>query len=338
MSNREFNPIFIVGFPRSGTTLLAVHLDRHSRISIPPETQFFKGVLPCGRPAKASGGHEGLITNLFNNWRVLDLELDQQEVLKRFKEYEPEYKYLLRAALETYAKGKGKYRPGEKSPIHLLYVPLIFDWYSKARVICIVRDGRDVVQSLMKVPWQRRKNLAAFCAEWNYRMNLVENYHKNYADAFYIVKYENFIASPEAELRKICDFIGEEFQHMQLDCKMSSRIVTVREKNWKNKALTAIDPSRVGAWKNVSSKDRLLMNKIMGKYLRQWGYTVEEQNLNDTTDMKVALQVVLYSPGFYLVRRYIYQLIKLFLCRVGLKGMLQTRDRMEKLSRKASNG
>jgi hypothetical protein len=37
----DFKPFFIVGCPRSGTTLLSVLLDRHSSVAVPPETFFF---------------------------------------------------------------------------------------------------------------------------------------------------------------------------------------------------------------------------------------------------------------------------------------------------------
>ena len=49
-SNEDFEPILIVGHPRSGTTLLATILNRHSQVAIPPELSFF---LPAHRRRRA---------------------------------------------------------------------------------------------------------------------------------------------------------------------------------------------------------------------------------------------------------------------------------------------
>lgn len=317
MSSTEFRPIFIVGFPRSGTTLLATHLDRHSRIAVPPESQFFLGVLPCGRPAKAGASHAALIKRLFENRRIWDLNLDREDVSKRFQGFEPEYKNLLRVALESYTSREGKPRPGEKSPDHLLYVPLIMEWYPSAKVICIVRDGRDVVQSLMKVPWYRRKNLAGFCAEWNYQSGLVEEYQKVLPVSFHVVKFEDFIRSPEVELKKICVCIGEDYEPSQLDTNVKSKLVTERESGWKSKAATGIDSSRAGAWENASEADKFIMNRIMRPWLHHWGYQVPEQE--EPGKLGPVIKAGMYSESIYKVTRYIYETAKLILCRLGLK-------------------
>ncbi|NIP24402.1 hypothetical protein GWN49_04255, partial [Candidatus Bathyarchaeota archaeon] len=57
-TEKRREPFFIVGFSRSGTTLLASLLNRHSRICVTPETRFCRGVMPCGRPDRRARSHE----------------------------------------------------------------------------------------------------------------------------------------------------------------------------------------------------------------------------------------------------------------------------------------
>jgi len=338
MEKETFRPVFIVGVPRSGTTLFAAHIDRHSRIAVPPETQYFVGVLPCGRPSGKHGGHDYLITELFKNWRILDLGIDKDDVLELFKKYKPNYKNLLRATLESYTIKERKFRSAEKSPMHLDYVPLILYWYPSAKIICIVRDGRDVVLSLMKVPWHKRKSLAAFSAMWNFYINLIKKYIEKFKDSFYVLKYEDFILSPEYELTKVCEFIGENFEYQQLDYKLNSMVVTHREENWKKKALTIIDTSRKEAWRKTNSRDIYLMNKIMEENLRYWGYEVYYENNRKIYGILTKILPIIYLDNFYRKRRNLWQFIKLILCRIGLKKPLKSRNHLEKLSKRQTNG
>ncbi len=60
--NDKFNPIFIVGHPRSGTTLLATILNRHSEVAVPPELSFFLPAYRRGRRAAMRvGTHKALL-------------------------------------------------------------------------------------------------------------------------------------------------------------------------------------------------------------------------------------------------------------------------------------
>ena len=106
MKQNSFSPIFIVGSPRSGTTMLAVLVDRHSKIAIPPETQFFTEYVPQTTESKTSENREDMVKSALNYRRIADLHLKREEVLIKFRNYENTYPNLFRAILETYAENK----------------------------------------------------------------------------------------------------------------------------------------------------------------------------------------------------------------------------------------
>ncbi len=270
-------PVFIVGAPRSGTTLLAVLLDRHSNISIGPETQFFTEFVPRYWTDRVPATHEELLDSGFEFKRIADFELDREELLKYFSNYELSFANLLRAIIEVYALQHSKLRPGEKSPLHLNYVPTILEQFPGAKIICILRDGRDVVRSLLKVPWAipgNPRRLGLFCIRWNDAVEEMLHYQQTLPpDVFMTVKFEDILRQPKLELEKICDFIGEEFEPGQLETVQPSSAVPDWEKDWKNKASETIDAGRIEAWRRSPDRKQLwIMNSMMGPLLKQVGY------------------------------------------------------------------
>src|SRR6185436_14178577 len=63
------------------------------------------------------------------------------------------YQALLRCILEQYAESQGKVRYGEKTPHHAFIAKTLGEWFPGAAIIHLVRDPRDVVASLQRMPW-----------------------------------------------------------------------------------------------------------------------------------------------------------------------------------------
>ena len=282
--NKGFRPVFIVGPPRCGTTMLAVLLDRHSRITVPPETQFFSQFIPQLRQLKNKPSREQAVELALSFHRIADLQLNYDDVLKRFQNFKNTDSGLFRSILESYAEKHNKQRPAEKSPRHLMYVPTIFSYYPAAKVICILRDGRDMVRSLEKASWARPtspRRFGLFCADWNDCVRAALKWSRKYSsERFIIVKYEEILSKPEKYLKKLCDFIGEDFESSQLDADVQTGSVPEWEKEWKNKARKSLDPTRIQAWKKEETDTWKIwqMNSMMGRMLRKAGY--------DSTDLK----------------------------------------------------
>ncbi|MBM9538528.1 sulfotransferase [Desulfobulbus alkaliphilus] len=272
-----FEPVFIVGAPRSGTTMLAVLLDRHPRIAIPPETQFFTDFLPDTKKAEQATSHQHKLNAALAHPRLRDLELEFDEVLPLFQRCQNTYEDLFRTLLEAYARKKGAVRVGEKSPKHIEHVPNLLHTFPRAKVICIVRDGRDVVHSLLKVPWAEPNNprrFGLFCAEWNEYARMALHYKMNIpATQFILVRYEDILRTPEASLKALCSFINESYTPEMLTPQQHTEAVPSWEMEWKSKASQVLDPERVEAWRRHPD-ERVIwrMNAMMGSLLREFGY------------------------------------------------------------------
>src|SRR5882762_493692 len=101
---------FIVGYPRSGTTLLSVLLDRHTRLCVPPETAFFDEVAPS-----LILRSNVILMRVLGNWKRLgELNLEPKMVRQRLGKGHSDPGEVLAAILDLYALSRGKVRCGEK--------------------------------------------------------------------------------------------------------------------------------------------------------------------------------------------------------------------------------
>ncbi len=267
----DFSPIFVIGFPRSGTTLLATILSRHSRIAAPPETRFLEEV------ADGATDRSAMLARAFGNRRCQDLGLDAETVAARFSDRPATYDWLFRIMLETYAADAGKELVAEKSPVHLLHMPALIQWYPKARFLVLARDGRDCVLSLLKTPWAHN-SLLRHSAEWRRRMRRVRQIRDALGKSVHIVRYEDLVLTPEIELRKVMAFLDLAFEDDQLRPTAASSAVPDWEKGWKGKAVDRPDPGRIAAWKREAEPGALLtMESVMRGELAAWGYETENR-------------------------------------------------------------
>jgi Sulfotransferase family len=270
----DFRPCFVVGNERSGTTLLTVLLGRHSELATTPETHFLS-LVPRKKTGPAATRTE-LLDQLFAWRHTADMKLDRTRLTARFNKFPADYASLFRAMLEEYAAehAPGKTRIGEKTPLHLLSVPTLMEWYPQGRVVCIVRDGRDVVLSLLNMSWNHEHRLRPLCMNWMRLLKIAEDYQQQYPERFLLIRYEDLLDKPQEILQQVDEFLGLKFEPQQLDASAQpTNVVPEAERGWKGQALEQVDPSRKATWKKKATPQQLLvMNTLMGKALRHMGY------------------------------------------------------------------
>ena len=112
MGSLNFDPIFVVGCQRSGTTALAVMLDRHSSIAVPPETHFFARLNPLpGRSHSLT--HAQRIARAMRCTDLGAASLDLAGIAQQYALREATDANLLEVALQSYARQHGARRIGQ---------------------------------------------------------------------------------------------------------------------------------------------------------------------------------------------------------------------------------
>jgi hypothetical protein len=262
-------------------------LASHSRLSCGPETHFFRWLSntkpeellqPEQWPVRAVRFLDSIT---FSNYRdaertsvIEKYEIEKARVEKFLSEREPAIAHILASVTVPLMEDFGKSRWIEKTPDHIQDVSEIRKNFPTSPVIQIIRDPRDVTISLMKVPWGARSLLGGLL----YWKRLYESSASFFREdpLAYTLKYENLVTCPVDELRRLCQFIGENFEAEMLDTSKSGIKLNSKNVSWKEKASQPLDPSRVSVWrKELSAAENWLAEAFIGDKLVELGYPNE---------------------------------------------------------------
>ena len=259
-------PIFVVGHPRSGTTLLATVLGRNSDLAMPPETQMLIEQKHLLRGKLT----EDDMARILANKRVADLALHSVDVLRHFAETDSSLKEAFTTILDRYRAQKGKSRVGEKSPMHLEHAETLLDWFPDAKIICIERNGADVLASMMRMPWSHR-NFAKHVFAWVSAASLARDLERRFSHSFRLVSFERFTSAPEKEIRAICGFCDLPFESGMLTDGDAST-VPEWESSWKGKASRPIEVQPSNGLEQFTPRQRAQLGTFANRALKRSGY------------------------------------------------------------------
>jgi hypothetical protein len=266
---RVASPIFIVGSPRSGTTLLRNMLNRHPAIAICLETQFRRLIYARRRSfgdLSVFGNRRRLAKEYLSTERVKRMQMDLPALEETLLREGASYEAFFTSFLRFYAEANGKRRCGEKSPGHALFTETLCQWYPDAFIVHILRDPRDVVASLVRMP--RQPNSVLTNANTWLRLNLGA-WRARQTPRYLPVRYEELVTHPEEELRRICAFIGEEYSSAMLverpDCQSPNA--------WLRRAQEPVTTTRIGKWREELTADQIaLIEWKVGPHMHGFGY------------------------------------------------------------------
>jgi hypothetical protein len=231
------NPyLFIVGCPRSGTTLLQRLVDVHPQMTVTPETHWIPRWF---RKSPGKGLPDGLVTKQFlrrliNYPRFLELGVDPHKLKKMIKsEQRVRYDQFITKVYDLYGKRRRKPIVGDKTPGYARELPTLHLLWPEARFVHLIRDGRDVCLSILN--WERAKSwklgegaarfrtwpqdpvgTAALWWEWHVRLAREAGAQIG-GRLYYELRYESLVAHPTDECRALCEFLGVRYDdHMVL--------------------------------------------------------------------------------------------------------------------------
>ncbi|MFO1541248.1 MAG: sulfotransferase family protein [Chloroflexota bacterium] len=249
--------IVIGGCPRSGTTLLRRTLDAHPAICCGPETSLF---LP-GRVA---------LGPLAAGYGIPEAEL------RTLRATSPSQGAFVDAVAERYRALRGRERWAEKTPLNIRHLAWILERWPEARIIHVVRDGRDVVCSLrthaerrwvdgrwVKVPPPERP-----VAEWARRWlaDTAAGLALRSDPRVLTVRYEDLARTPETEVARVLAFLGEAVVPDLLAIEESAA-------DARPDAAGPVSTRSIGRWRSdLSAAEQAEVLRVAGARLRELGY------------------------------------------------------------------
>ena len=255
------NPVFILGVHRSGTTLLRLILDSHSKIACPPESLFLRPL-------------QSLLNDPLAMEGLAAMGFDQPHVVQRLRSFVAYF-------FETYAASKGKARWADKTPAYLECLDLIESLFGpECRYIVIFRHGLDVSCSLAGIsipdvePYieacdgDRFRAAARF---WSARGNALWEFRNQNRDRCIDLRYEDLVSEPEPALRRLFGLLGEPWEPQVLRFNDQPHDFWIGLQD-RRAAETRLMEPRIGVWKDQSADVVEIMREEAGGLLAELGY------------------------------------------------------------------
>jgi hypothetical protein len=268
------DPIFVIGFQRSGTTLLQSLLGAHPRIAAPPELHFILRVAYFGDYfgdlAEDRNLRRALHEALNPPVAILsECGFDEDALFERVRTGSRTYAGLFAAVMADYAERNGKARWAEKTPSQR--PDDIYNLFPHARVVHVIRDAREAVASSLEMPWERRRAAAVARDLRHFTLESVERGRRAGPSQYLQVRYEDLAREPQAVLRLICTFIGENYDERMLDPARRGQAL-MPSASWQAQAGQAIAPV-ASKWRaKLSAADRVRVQAITRDLLAPYGY------------------------------------------------------------------
>lgn len=220
-TEKSCNPyVFLVGSPRSGTTMLKRMVNAHPLLAITRETHWIprfyekkKGVTTEGRVT------ESLVDQMFEHHRFDQMKIKRKALLKIIRD-QPDITYadLVGQIFDNYGRRKNKPLVGDKTPTYVRKLPTLHKLWPAARFVHLIRDGRDVwlsmrnwrmaAKSAGKFPTWEADPLVTTALWWKALVGMgrrdgIAIGNDQYCD----IQYEQLVAQPEIECRKLAHFL-----------------------------------------------------------------------------------------------------------------------------------
>ncbi len=211
------SPIFVGGAPRSGTTLVRAILDSHPNIACGPELRISNTIAKLWRQTRELTG-----STLYSYYRLSDEDLRQG------------FADLLWSHLKPYQINSGKPRIAEKTPSNVLQFAELHTLFPESPLIHVIRDGRDVVSSLLTMDWidNRTGEMFDFVQDVNAASSLwVESIKsgcsmkdvKSAQGLYFEIRYEDIVHAPRKTLEGLFEFLKEPWDEQVLDFYKNKR-------------------------------------------------------------------------------------------------------------------
>jgi Sulfotransferase family len=273
MSQLE-RPIFVVGCPRSGTTLVQCILSASSQAFSLPETHFFSWVLPALslspsdavaaddlRLAREAFETEAELTVPDGFWADLHARDDV-------------------TALDIFLAAVEHFRPApalrvvEKTPRHVLHLDAISEVFADALFVNVVRDPIDVASSLHGVPFESSRSMLSHAQRWLESIQAAQTYAARRPGQLHTLVYEELVRQPEPQVRELCAFVGLPYEPAMLEefGREAARNVG-RHEAWKREVTSGGIMDRKGVWRTrLTPGQAWLVAQATRGPRREYGY------------------------------------------------------------------
>ncbi|MBV2245599.1 MAG: sulfotransferase [Lentimicrobium sp.] len=302
---------FIIGRPRSGTTLLRMLFEAHPQVIIPPESPFI--VFLYKKYGRVNHWDENTITAFCDDvmaQRYFSKWLIEREILLKWLLQEKgihTYQHMVKKVCLAYQSVYPKSDVvliGDKNPAYALYINRVHQIFPEAKIIYITRDYRDNYLSLTRVNFEV-PIVPLVVYRWKFALKLALKLKKKNPECLYMLRYEDLAKNPEPQLRAMCNFLNLPFDASVLSFYEKKAVVeqaygdSEEIKTIHRSLLKPISTDRLNRWKEeMTAKQIKLADLVAGKMADKVGYQREYPHFNLWLYVKLS-PLLLYANLMY---------------------------------------
>jgi len=317
---KQLPMFFIIGRPRTGSTLLRTLFDAHPNVAIPQEWPML--LLLHMQFGKVTYWDRQTLESFYNalfrplrisywsitNWPGIDIAKLHDDIL--MCEGEQSFETLIKVVYLNHHSffEKGQIvMIGDKNPATSNYVGQLAKIFPTAKFIHLVRDYRDNLVSMLDVDFEM-PNVSLLTYRWKYSYRTIENCAALYPERFYKIRYEDFVEQPEREFADLCHFLnlpsddsifGFHKRSHELEASYPPEII----QRYFKSLMQPIDNRKVGVYKQkLTTKQIRNADLVAGKWARMAGYEPLFVRFSWFDYFRVAPAVV-YTQGLYVIGR-----------------------------------
>ena len=269
----DVDQLFIIGYPRSGTTYL-LHLllsSGYFPVYNFTETHFYSHYYRRYGSLKKNKNFKRLCEDIVLSSWFKKSGLTQKEFIDNIQK--KQYSAVLLSVMDTISKKQNKLCWVEKTPWHCKYVKEISAYFPNAKFILIVRDPRDVVLSIINREFKTGifNGVRRIAIAWNWHIKRVVKDLNNANAKHLIIKYEDLVTNLDCSISRINEFLNMNIKTEIL--KKSTFGVLGRSNTSFDNGRDVRNTCTINRWRNMAD-EKFLSNveSSVNNQLKRWGY------------------------------------------------------------------
>ena len=274
---RSQAPVFVLGCPRSGTTVLYHMLLSAGNFAVYRcESNVFSILQPRFGNLRWESNRRKLLHYWLQSTLFQATGLEDDDIREKIITQVQSAGDFLRIVMEETARLQGATRWADCTPDHLLYIREIKRDIPNALIIHIIRDGRDVALSYAKqgwaypLPWDRGEQLSVAGLYWEWIVRRGRKYGQALAGDYCEVHYEDLVEKPQPTLERLSEFVGQELDYARIQ-QVGIGSVSAPNSSFASEAKAGFHPVRRWVDK-MSSAELEEFESLTGKFLHELGY------------------------------------------------------------------
>ena len=258
------NPVFVVGMPRSGTTLVQGILCNTEKYFPIPETHFFSQVA-YGLPENLS---EEDLAMIFLRLRGKSrIEIDKK-ILLTLNTQKEVFEFVI-GSFNT--ENKNTFL--EKTPRHVFFYSKILEYYPSAKFICMIREPKNVVSSQKINTKMKKKSIIRMAFLYNKITGAIIRIRDK--SNVFLIKYEELTSETEKTIKSLFSFLEIPYSEKVIEKIAAPPEIVQEHEFWKKKNIDQemIQRNNADKWRKfLSPAQANIINFITKSHAKKFGY------------------------------------------------------------------